>query len=217
MAYQVKEAFYSLQGEGVHAGRPAIFCRFVGCNLWSGREEDRAQAACQLCDTDFLGTNGQNGGRFQTPVDLARHLADLWPDAEQVTRGEPYIVLTGGEPLLQVDPALIAELKEFGFEIAIETNGTLPVPAGIDWICVSPKGQAELQQLSGDELKLVYPQPGVHPNAFLGLDFKHFILQPLDGQPQLLVGDFQQQALQFCLKNPVWKLGIQLHKHLRID
>lgn len=217
MAYQIKEAFYSLQGEGVQAGRPAVFCRFVGCNLWSGREEDRAEAACNLCDTDFLGTDGQNGGRFAEPQALAEHLMALWPKTPAPTLGQPYLVLTGGEPLLQVDSALLVELKAVGFTIAVETNGTLPVPEGIDWICVSPKGQAELKQRSGDELKLVYPQPGVQPNHFLDLDFQHFILQPLDGQPQGLTDSFQQQALEFCLTHPVWTLGLQLHKHLRID
>lgn len=222
MAYQIKEAFYSLQGEGVQAGRPAVFCRFVGCNLWSGREEDRATAACNLCDTNFLGTDGQQGGRFENAVELARHLAGLWPWPEtqlktSQTTAQPYVVLTGGEPLLQVDQPLIQALKAAGFEVALETNGTLPVPAGIDWICVSPKGQARLQQQSGDELKLVYPQVGVDPNTFLELEFQHFVLQPLDGTPQKETRDFTQQALTFCLRNPRWKLGIQLHKHLRID
>lgn len=226
MAYQIKEAFYSLQGEGVQAGRPAVFCRFVGCNLWSGREEDRANAACNLCDTNFLGTDGQQGGRFENAAQLAQHLAALWPwpeaEAKASRSARPYVVLTGGEPLLQVDQPLIQALKQAGFEVAVETNGTLPVPAGIDWICVSPKGQARLQQRSGDELKLVYPQAGVDPNGFLELDFQHFVLQPLDGTPQKETlqkeaQDFTQQTLAFCLRHPRWKMGIQLHKHLRID
>lgn len=213
MNYSIKEAFYSLQGEGVHAGRPAIFCRFTGCNLWSGREIDRAKAACNFCDTDFIGTEGQNGGRFATPEALAAHLAELWPRSQI----QPYLILTGGEPLLQVDEPLIIALRKAGFQLALETNGTLEAPSGIDWICVSPKGQNPLKQRRGNELKLVYPQADVDPASFLDLAFDHFILQPLDGQAIQDECNFTAQALSYCLNNPQWKLGIQLHKYLRID
>lgn len=220
--YQIKEAFYSLQGEGRQAGRPAVFCRFAGCNLWSGREQDRAKAACTLCDTDFVGVDGQQGGRFAEAVALAQHLAALWPVFDPVDRVggakvRPYVVFTGGEPLLQLDTALIQAMHQQGFEVAVETNGTLAAPPGIDWICVSPKGSAPLRQVSGQELKLVYPQPGVDPAAFTGLDFQHFILQPLDGRPQQDSRCHTQAVLNYCLQYPQWTMGIQLHKYLDID
>ena len=213
MSYSIKEAFYSLQGEGIHSGRPAIFCRFTGCNLWSGREIDRAKAACNFCDTDFIGTDGQNGGRFATPEALAKHLLEFWPSSSV----QPYLVLTGGEPLLQVDEPLISALRQAGFFLALETNGTLEVPEGIDWICVSPKGRNALQQQKGNELKLVYPQADVDPASFLEMDFDHFILQPLDGSAIHSEQMFTAQALEYCLNHPEWRLGLQVHKYLRID
>ncbi len=209
-SYAVKEMFYTLQGEGVRVGRPAVFMRFAGCNLWSGREADRARAVCRFCDTDFVGTDGLGGGRFASAAALAAAAADYWPGG-----GAPYVVCTGGEPLLQLDDALIAALHECGFEIAIETNGTLPAPRGVDWICVSPKGSAPLALRSGDELKLVFPQaePEARPEAFAGLDFRHFILQPLD-DPQQEAN--QRAALAYCLAHPQWRLGLQTHKILAI-
>ncbi|HOA72754.1 MAG TPA: 7-carboxy-7-deazaguanine synthase [Phycisphaerae bacterium] len=223
MVYTVKEIFYSLQGEGAQAGRPAVFCRFAGCNLWSGREQDRATAVCRFCDTDFLGTDGPGGGRFESAEDLAVAVARTWPinrDAASRERvdatgkpGRPFVVCTGGEPLLQLDRPLIDALHAAGFEIAVETNGTLAVPAGIDWVCVSPKGGASLVQQSGDELKLVYPQSGAEPERFEPLAFRHFFLQPMDG-PDLQTNT--QAALQYCLAHPRWRLSLQLHKILRI-
>ena len=179
--YSVKEAFYTLQGEGARAGRASVFCRFAGCNLWSGREKDRASSACRFCDTDFIGTDGQNGGRFHDAESLADHLASLWPDA--VPGGHRYVVFTGGEPLLQLDTPLIEALHTRGFEIAVETNGTLTPPAGIDWLCVSPKGNTTLAIAAGNELKLVYPQQDAPPARFDGLNFDHFYLQPMDLAP----------------------------------
>jgi len=209
--YKIKELFYTLQGEGAQAGRPAVFCRFSGCNLWSGREQDRHKAICQFCDTDFWGTDGINGGTFDTPDLLAKAIAEQWPDPDQ---GAPYVVCTGGEPLLQLDEPLIAALHDIGFEVAVETNGTIEVPEGIDWICVSPKAGAELVQQSGHELKLVYPQPGAEPAVFANLNFDHFYLQPMDSAG--LTEQHTQQALAFCLKNPQWRLSIQTHKVLQI-
>ncbi len=209
MSYAVKELFYTLQGEGLNAGRPAVFCRFAGCNLWNGREEDRANSVCQFCDTDFIGTDGPGGGRFATAEALAAAVAEAWA-------GEPanrLVVLTGGEPLLQVDEALTAALHAQGFEIAVETNGTIAPPPGLDWICVSPKADAKLEITSGDELKLVYPQPGVDPAAFAGMAFKTFLLQPMDGPDRLAN---TQAAIAYCLAHPRWRLGVQTHKILGI-
>src|SRR6185436_13853536 len=180
MTYAVKEIFYTLQGEGIHTGRPAVFLRFAGCNLWTGREEDRAAAVCRFCDTDFVGTDGTGGGKFGSADDLASAVAATWPPyATAFSR--PFVVITGGEPLLQLDDALVTALHHRGFEIAIETNGTRPAPAAIDWICVSPKAEAPVVLTSGNELKLVYPQEGVDPQRFESLDFDHFLLQPMDG------------------------------------
>ena len=211
MSYLVKEIFYSLQGEGFHAGRPAIFCRFAGCNLWSGREEDRHRSPCAFCDTDILGTDGPGGGRYDDPEALAQRLAAAWPAGEPAVR--PFLVLTGGEPLLQVDRPLLETLRRRGFTTAVETNGTRTPPPGIDWTCVSPKGETELVVTGGDELKLVYPQEGVDPRRFEGMDFTHFFLQPLDGP----AGDANRRiAVEYCLKHPRWRLSLQLHKYLGI-
>ena len=209
MSYQVKEIFYTLQGEGAHAGRPAVFCRFAGCNLWSGREQDRASAVCRFCDTDFVGTDGTLGGRYDGAQALASQIAALWPAAFASQR---FVVLTGGEPLLQVDAALIAALHAQGFEIALETNGSLPVPAGIDWICVSPKAGAPLVQRQGHELKLVWPQEGFGADdlaALQALAFTHHRLQPLDS---ILRKQHTAVCIEACLRNPVWKLSVQTHK-----
>jgi 7-carboxy-7-deazaguanine synthase (Cx14CxxC type) len=211
--YSVKEIFYTLQGEGFHAGRPAVFCRFAGCNLWSGREVDRVAAVCQFCDTDFVGTDGQNGGKFTSAEALAKTIADFWPDRKQ---GQPFVVITGGEPALQMDSDLIDALHNTGFEIAIETNGTLPLPKGIDWVCVSPKGSSEITLLEGHELKLVYPQKELRaqPEQFQNLQFKHFYIQPLDDQNAL---ENRARCIEYCMQNPQWKLSIQTHKILDID
>ena len=209
MAYFVKEAFKTLQGEGRHAGRAATFCRFAGCNLWSGREQDRAGAVCRFCDTDFVGTDGEGGGKFEGAAALAAHLARIWGPG----RNERFTVLTGGEPMLQVDSALIDALHGEGFEIAIETNGTLPVLAGIDWVCVSPKAGAPLAQTSGDELKLVYPQDGADPADFEGLAFDHFLLQPMDG-PE--ISRNTKAAIDYCLAHPRWRLSAQTHKFVGV-
>lgn len=209
--YSVKEMFYTLQGEGAQSGRPAVFCRFAGCNLWSGREQDRENAVCDFCDTDFVGTDGQNGGKFATPEALASALFALWPDPDA---GVPYLVFTGGEPALQLDRPLIDACHEIGFEIAVETNGTRPLPAGIDWICVSPKAGSELVVTRGQELKLVYPQLLAPPERFQALEFEHFYLQPLDS-PQGT--GYQQQCVDYCLAHPQWSLSLQTHKILDID
>lgn len=208
MSYAVKELYFTLQGEGVQAGRAAVFLRFAGCNLWSGREEDRATAACSFCDTDFVGTDGPGGGRFATPEALAAAAAALWPGG-----GTPYVVCTGGEPLLQLDEALVRALKAAGFEVGVETNGTLPAPAGLDWVCVSPKGQAPLALTSGDELKLVHPQQGIDPARFETLAFRHFLLQPMDGPDREAA---TRAALDYCRAHPRWRLSLQTHKILRI-
>ncbi len=205
MAYAVKEIFYTLQGEGVHAGTPAIFLRFSGCNLWSGREEDRATAVCQFCDTDFVGTNGTAGDKYTTPEKLAERIYTEWPKGHQ----QRFVVCTGGEPLLQLDTPLIAALHEHGFKIAVETNGTLLPPDGIDWICVSPKAGAKLQLTHGDELKLVYPQDNLDPEQFSSLDFKYFSLQPMDGPHRKANAE---KVIAYCLKNPRWHLSLQTHK-----
>jgi len=211
VSYLIKELFYSLQGEGCHAGRPAVFCRFSGCNLWSGREEDRARAHCRICDTDFVGTDGAGGGVYRSAGDVAARVRLLWPFAPG---SRPYVVCTGGEPLLQLDAPLVAALHDAGFEVGVETNGTLPPPAGIDWVCVSPKAGTELVARCGNELKLLYPQEGVDPADFLGLAFEHFSLQPVDG-PDLELAT--QRALCYCLAHPRWRLSLQIHKLLRID
>ncbi|WP_020680331.1 7-carboxy-7-deazaguanine synthase [Marinobacterium rhizophilum] len=209
--YSVKEMFYTLQGEGAQAGRPAVFCRFAGCNLWSGREQDRSSAICDFCDTDFVGTDGQNGGKFATAAALADAAFALWPDPDQ---GTPYLVCTGGEPALQLDATLIDAFKAAGFEIAIETNGTKPLPAGIDWTCLSPKANTELVVTTGQELKLVYPQLLAPPERFAALDFEHFYLQPLDGPD---ADANRRRCVQYCLDHPQWKLSLQTHKILGID
>ncbi|HEX6105458.1 MAG TPA: 7-carboxy-7-deazaguanine synthase [Gemmatimonadales bacterium] len=211
MPYAVKEIFYTLQGEGANSGRPAVFCRFSGCNLWSGREEDREEAVCRFCDTDFVGMDGPGGGRFATADDLGRAVAAVWPADSPGERR--FVVCTGGEPLLQVDEALLAALHAEEFEVAVETNGTLPPPPGIDWLTVSPKAGARLVARHGDELKLVYPQAGLDPEEFLGLDFRHFFLQPMDG-PSLEANT--SAALRYCLRHPRWRLSLQTHKLLGI-
>jgi len=209
MSYAVKEIFYTLQGEGAQAGRPAVFCRFAGCNLWSGREEDRAEAVCQFCDTEFVGTDGTMGGRYSDARSLADAVASAWPGG-----GVPFVVCTGGEPLLQLDDALVAALHARSFEIAVETNGTIaPAPAGIDWLCVSPKAGAPLRLLEGDELKVVVPQAGMDLEAFEQLRFKRFSLQPMDGSA---VTANTQAALEICLRRPRWQLSLQTHKMLGI-
>jgi 7-carboxy-7-deazaguanine synthase len=207
VSYSVKEIFYTLQGEGGNAGRPAVFCRFAGCNLWSGREEDRAQAICQFCDTDFVGTNGEGGGKFETASNLASAIAMCWAAGE--TRR--FVVLTGGEPMLQVDQELVDELHRRGFEVAIETNGTLPVPRAIDWICVSPKAGTRLEVTTGNELKVVYPQSGADPAEYADLLFEHFFLQPKDS-PQR--DENTRLAIDYCLSHPKWRLSLQAHKVL---
>jgi 7-carboxy-7-deazaguanine synthase len=209
MTYHIKELFYSLQGEGVHTGRPALFCRFSGCNLWSGREIDRAGAQCRFCDTDFRGTDGSGGGRYASSSVLAKQISSLWPK----TTVRPFVVCTGGEPLLQLDAALIAALHQRGCTVAVETNGTLPAPAGLDWICVSPKAGAPLRQTSGDELKLVYPQFTLTPADCAGLDFAHFCLQPLNNSD---VTAHTRQAIAYCQAHPQWRLSVQTHKLLNI-
>ena len=209
MTYSVKEIFYTLQGEGANAGRPAVFCRFAGCNLWSGREADRASAVCNFCDTDFVGMDGPGGGRFADAEALAAAVEAAW----QGGADERLVVLTGGEPLLQLDEPLIAALHAKGFSLALETNGTLPVPPGVDWICVSPKADAPVVQTRGQELKLVYPQPGVDPARFEGWAFERFLLQPMDG-PAL--AENTRAAIAYCLAHPRWRLSVQTHKHLGI-
>lgn len=207
--YSVKEIFYTLQGEGANAGTPAVFCRFAGCNLWSGRDEDRATAQCQFCDTDFIGTDGDGGGKFATGAELA----EACKQALGGVTGPSLIVLSGGEPMLQVDQELLDALHDAGFAVAIETNGTLPVPDDIDWICVSPKAGAELKQTRGDELKLVYPQPMLLPETVRELDFDHYFLQPMDGPQQT---ENTVAAIAYCKANPPWRLSVQTHKVLGI-
>lgn len=214
MTYTVKEMFYTLQGEGAQAGRPAVFVRFAGCNLWSGLERDRASAVCTFCDTDFMGTDGQNGGKFRTPEDLAKAAISHWPGG-----GTPYVVCTGGEPLMQLDEPLIDAFHAAGFEVAVETNGTLPVPESVDWICVSPKGASEIMQTHGNELKLVYPQADAPPEKFAHLAFDHLYLQPMD-LAHLSRGDgdeITRAATSYCLNHPEWSLSLQTHKFLGID
>jgi 7-carboxy-7-deazaguanine synthase (Cx14CxxC type) len=208
MTYSVKEVFYTLQGEGARTGRAAVFLRFAGCNLWSGREDDRAGAICQFCDTDFVGTNGPGGGRFDTALALAEAVAGQWPGG-----GAPYVVCTGGEPLLQLDAPLIAALHARGFEIAVETNGTIAAPEGVDWVCVSPKAHAPLVQVSGQELKLVFPQENAPPALFAHLAFEQFFLQPMDGPAK---AEALRAALDYCRTHPQWRLSLQTHKILGI-
>jgi len=214
MSYSVKEVFYSLQGEGFHSGRPAIFCRMSKCNLWTGREEDRASAVCQFCDTDFIGTDGQNGGKFKDAEALCQHLLQFWPANSKEL---PFVVITGGEPLLQVDQALIDQMHDHQFEIAIETNGTKAAPDNIDWICMSPKANAPLILTSGHELKLVYPQPDLMPEKVSHLDFDFFYIQAMDDTDPAISQANLKQAVDYCLQNPQWKLSLQTHKLLGID
>jgi 7-carboxy-7-deazaguanine synthase len=208
--YEVKEIFYTLQGEGAHAGRPAVFCRFARCNLWSGHEADRSKALCQFCDTDFVGTDGVNGGRFPEPAALADAIAKHWPASDD---GPRWVVCTGGEPLLQVDGPLTEALHARRFQVAIETNGTRPLPPGVDWVCVSPKAGTDLELQAGNELKLVFPQPGLDPERFSPLPFQHFFLQPMDGAARQAN---TRAAVDYCLGHPRWRLSIQLHKQLGI-
>ena len=210
MSYSVKEIFYTLQGEGAQAGRPAVFCRFSGCNLWSGREQDRATAVCRFCDTDFVGTDGMLGDKYADAFQLAAVINQQWP---ATGTGKKYVVFTGGEPLLQLDESLIHALHAQEFEIAIETNGTLPVPAGVDWVCVSPKAEAPLVVHRGDELKVVIPQQGQHLSSYTSLAFTHFFLQPMDG-PEL--ADNTRLAIDLCKSDPRWRLSLQTHKLLQI-
>jgi 7-carboxy-7-deazaguanine synthase (Cx14CxxC type) len=210
MSYQVKEIYYTLQGEGAQAGRAAVFLRFAGCNLWNGLERDRASAVCRFCDTDFVGTNGTGGGKFQYADSLACAVLPYWPPAE---RAKPYVVCTGGEPLLQLDADLITELHAAGFEVGIETNGTQSAPDGIDWICVSPKADASLVLDHGDELKLIFPQPGAYPERYAGLSFKHFFLQPMDTPAK---EENTRAAIAYCLAHPQWRLSLQTHKLIGI-
>ncbi|RSE94364.1 7-carboxy-7-deazaguanine synthase [Achromobacter aegrifaciens] len=209
MTYSAKEIFKTLQGEGAHAGRAAVFCRFAGCNLWTGRESDRASAACTFCDTDFIGTDGDGGGKFATP----ELLADALAAAGGPGANDRYVVFTGGEPLLQLDAPLLTAVHARGFTVAIETNGTITPPAGIDWICVSPKGTAPVVLERGDELKLVYPQANAQPEAFAHLDFEHFFLQPMDGPARAAN---TEQAVQYCMQHPQWRLSLQTHKYIGI-
>jgi 7-carboxy-7-deazaguanine synthase len=210
MTYSVKEIFYTLQGEGNHAGRPAVFCRFAGCNLWNGDEASRASAVCQFCDTDFVGTDGVGGGKFTDATTLASRINQLWPVAYPASK---YVVFTGGEPLLQLDVALIDAMHQVGFEIAIETNGTLPVPEGVDWVCVSPKMGSELVVRRGNEIKVVIPQAGQALSEYEALDFEHHFVQAMDGPLQK---ENLQRAIAFCKAHPTWKLSLQTHKLLQI-
>ncbi|QJD93195.1 7-carboxy-7-deazaguanine synthase [Duganella dendranthematis] len=210
MTYSIKEIFYTLQGEGAHAGRPAVFCRFSGCNLWTGRESDRASAICQFCDTDFVGTDGEGGGKFKSPEELAATINALWPETYIASK---YVVFTGGEPLLQLDTPLIDAMHAVGFTIAIETNGTLPVPDGVDWICVSPKMGSELVVKKGSEIKVVIPQTNQDLSVYEQLDFENFFVQAMDGP----LAEFNTRlAIETCKRNPKWKLSLQTHKLLQI-
>jgi 7-carboxy-7-deazaguanine synthase len=213
MSYSIKEIFFTLQGEGANTGRAAVFCRFAGCNLWSGHEKDRASAVCQFCDTDFVGTNGAGGGHFETAQAVAQAVAGAWPAGQNSPRVRPLVVCTGGEPLLQLDEELIAAFHREGFEVAIETNGTRLPPPGVDWVCVSPKAGVDLVLRSGHELKLVFPQTGAEPELYEKLDFAHFFLQPMDG-PQR--EENTRLALRYCMQHPQWRLSLQTHKLLGI-
>lgn len=210
MSYSVKEIYFTLQGEGAHTGRPAVFLRFAGCNLWTGLEKDRSSAVCNFCDTDFVGTDGPGGGKFESPESLADTVSTFWPASES---GTPYVVCTGGEPLLQLDATLLDQLHQRGFEVGVETNGTQPAPEGLDWICVSPKSNANVVQKTGNELKLVYPQLDAPPEKFAGLDFDYYFLQPMDGAE---TERNTKQAIEYCKSHPLWRLSLQTHKMLGI-
>jgi 7-carboxy-7-deazaguanine synthase (Cx14CxxC type) len=212
MTYQVKEIFYTLQGEGTQAGRPAVFCRFAGCNLWNGRESGRARAVCRFCDTDFVGTDGSGGGSFRTAESLVTAISDTW-QGHTHPRASRLVVCTGGEPLLQVDTPLVEALHHAGFQIAVETNGTQPAPAGLDWVCVSPKAGADLVLTTGDELKLVFPQVGAEPERFEDLNFPRLLLQPMDSPDR---DANARRAVEYCLQHPQWRLSLQTHKYLGI-
>ena len=217
MSYSVKEIYLTVQGEGAQTGIPAVFLRFAGCNLWSGLEKDRASAVCKFCDTDFVGTNGPNGGKFKTAEALSKAVATHWPLFGTEGAGQPWVICTGGEPLLQLDKPLIEAFHDLGFKVAVETNGTLKAPEGLDWICVSPKADAELIQTSGHELKLVYPQSENQPENFTHLDFENFCLQPRDDS---YMGEkkaaHEQAAFEYCLAHPKWRLSVQTHKYLGV-
>lgn len=210
--YAIKELFYSLQGEGFHSGRPTVFVRFSGCNLWNGKEADRKNAICNFCDTDFVGTDGSYGAKYPDAESLILQIKKLWPDTKN-SKIRPYVVCTGGEPLLQLDKNLIDRIHEHGFELGIETNGTLEAPEGIDWICMSPKPNTQIKLISGDELKFIFPQLQLDPLEFESLNFRHFYIQPMDG---FEMGNSTQLAMEFCLKHPQWKLSLQTHKLLGI-
>jgi len=212
MSYSIKEIFYTLQGEGANTGRPAVFCRFAGCNLWSGHEKDRDGAVCKFCDTDFVGTDGPGGGHFETAGSVARAVSESWPAARS-EGAKPLVVCTGGEPLLQLDEPLVTALHHRGFEVAVETNGTRLPPAGVDWVCVSPKAGAELILRSGHELKLVFPQEDARPELYQDLEFEHFFIQPMDGPSR---DENTRLAVSYCLEHPRWKLSLQTHKLLGI-
>ena len=226
MSYKVKEIYYTLQGEGAMTGRPAVFCRFSGCNLWSGREQDREKAICKFCDTNFWGTDGVNGGTFKSAKSLAEKVKSLWPKRLVLSEvevkkglspslgGKPYVVCTGGEPSLQLDTKMVNAFHKAGFEVAIETNGTKPLPEGIDWICMSPKANTEIVITKGNELKLVYPQKGIQPKDFENMDYDEFFLQPMDSPTQQ---ENIKACLEYCMKNPQWRLSLQTHKILDID
>ncbi|MHA7878535.1 MAG: 7-carboxy-7-deazaguanine synthase [Saccharospirillum sp.] len=217
MVFHVKEMFYTLQGEGAQAGRASVFCRFTGCNLWSGREQDRASAVCSFCDTDFIGTDGPGGGRFDNPESLAERIASLWPDS---SAGRPYVVFTGGEPALQLTAELIDALHQRGFECAVESNGTRPLPDNLDWVCISPKGRSEVIQTRCDELKLVYPQPEAPPERFVHIDARHRFLSPLNPWQDDIIHPARQSntqaAIRYCLEHPQWRLTLQMHKLVNI-
>jgi 7-carboxy-7-deazaguanine synthase (Cx14CxxC type) len=215
LSYFIRELFYSIQGEGYHSGRPAVFCRFAGCNLWSGKESDREKAVCGFCDTDFAGFDGPQGGLFQTPEALSGKIEELWP-GENIKSARPLVVCTGGEPLLQLDAELVSALHKKGFEVAVETNGTILPPQGIDWICVSPKAKAQLLLRSGQELKLVFPQPGAEPEKYAMLDFLYFFLQPMDSSDSPDREKNTRMALEYILSHPQWRLSLQMHKILGI-
>lgn len=217
MTYSIKEMFYTLQGEGFHSGRPAVFCRFTGCNLWNGREEDRATSVCRFCDTDFVGTDGQNGGKFKTADELAERINAFWPEG----RHHKFVVFTGGEPALQLDTALVEALQTLGFECAVESNGTRPLPDTLDWVCISPKGASEVIVRSCDELKLVYPQAEAPPERFAGIRAEHRYLSPMNdwSQDHLIPGQnhHTNACIEYCLQHPEWRLTLQSHKILNID
>jgi 7-carboxy-7-deazaguanine synthase len=215
MTYSVKEIFYTLQGEGGRSGRPSVFCRFSGCNLWTGLEKDRSDAICQFCDTDFWGTDGIGGGKFETPEMLADAICKEWPGGD-LNDGFPYVVFTGGEPLLQLDKPLIDAMHERNFEVSIETNGTIIAPKGVDWICVSPKANADLELISGNELKLIHPQKGAEPEKYVNLDFEYFYLQPMDGVNKEKAKENTASVLKYCMDHPQWRMSLQTHKILDI-